>query len=92
MLGLGDPDQAALAAAEAPFRACADVLEATLGRQPFLTGQRLTLADISVAATLIYAEAASMPLADYSALQAWRHKVAAIPAWAVARPQPKVAA
>ena len=92
MLGLGDPDEAVLAAAETPFRACADVLEATLGRQPFLSGQRLTLADISVAATLVYAEAASMPLADYSALQVWRLKVAAIPAWTAARPQPKAAA
>lgn len=92
MLGLGDPDQAALAAAEAPFRACADVLEATLGTQPYLAGERLTLADISVAATLIYAEAASIPLADYTAVQKWRQKVSAIPAWPVARPQARIAA
>ena len=92
MLGLGDPDEAALAAADAPFRACADILEATLGRQAYLAGERLTLADISIAATLIYAEAASMPLADYPALRSWRLKVSAIPAWSVARPQAKVAA
>src|SRR5947209_20109998 len=92
MLGLGDPDEAALAAAEAPFRACADILEATLAKQPYLAGERLTLADISVAATLIYAEAASMPIADYPALQSWRERVSAIPACSIARPQTRVAA
>jgi glutathione S-transferase len=92
MLGLGDPDEAAIAAAEAPFRACIDIVETTLGRQPYLAGERLTLADISIAATLIYAEAASMPLADYPALQSWRQKVAALPAWSVARPQARAAA
>lgn len=92
MLGIGEPDEEALAAAEAPFRACAEVLEATLARQPYLAGERLTLADISIAATLIYAEAASMPLADYPAMQSWRQRVSAIPAWAVARPHPKAAA
>jgi glutathione S-transferase len=92
MLGLGDPDEAAIAAAEAPFRACIDIVETTLGSQPYLAGERLTLADISIAATLIYAEAASMPLADYPALQSWRQKVGAIPAWSVARPQARVAA
>jgi glutathione S-transferase len=92
MLGLGDPDAAALAAAEAPFLTCIDIVETTLGRQPYLAGERLTLADISIAATLIYAEAASMPLADYPALQSWRQKVSAIPAWSVARPQARAAA
>jgi glutathione S-transferase len=90
MVGLGDPDEAALAAAEAPFRACADVLEATLGKRPYLT--EFTLADISIAATLIYVEAASMPVADYSALQGWRQQVSAIPAWAASRPQARIAA
>jgi len=92
MLGLGEPDQDALAAAEAPFRACAEVLEATLAKQPYLAGERLTLADISVAATLIYAKAACMPLAHYAAVRNWRQKVSAIPAWLVARPPARAAA
>lgn len=92
MLGLGEPDEAAVAAADAPFRACADILEATLASQPYLAGERLTLADISIGATLIYAEAASMPLADYPALQTWRQKVSAIPAWVIARRPPRLAA
>jgi len=92
MLGLGDPDEASLAAADAPFRACADVLEETLGRQSYLAGDRLTLADLSVGATLIHAEAARMPLDEYPALQDWRRKVSSIPAWVAARPQPRAAA
>lgn len=92
MLSLGDPEEAVLAAAEAPLRACADVLEATLGRQRYLTGDRPTLADISLAATLIYAEAARMPLTKFPALQNWRQKVSAMPAWAIARPPAKAAA
>ena len=92
LLGLGDPDKAALPAAEAPFRTCGEVLEATLGRQAYLTGHRLTLADLSIAATLVHAEAANMPMANYPALKSWRQEVAAIPAWAVVRPHTKAAA
>ena len=92
MLGLGEPDQAILAAAEAPMLACAGVLEGTLRKQPFLAGEQLTLADISIVASLVYAEAARMPLAEFPALQRWRQTVAATPAWSVARPPAKVAA
>lgn len=83
-LGLGDPDAATLAAAEAPMRACAAVLEASLSEHPYLAGDEPTLADISIAATLIYAEAARMPLAEFEALQRWRQMVSSIPAWSVA--------
>lgn len=92
MSGLGEPDQAILAAAEAPMLACAGVLEGTLSKQPFLAGEQLTLADISIAASLVYAEAARMPLAEFPALQRWRQKVSAIPAWPVVRPPVKAAA
>lgn len=92
MVGQGEPDQGVLAAAEAPMIACAEVLEGTLSKQPFLAGEQMTLADISIAASLIYAEAARMPLAQFPALQRWRQKVSAIPAWPVVRPPAKAAA
>lgn len=92
MLSLGEPDEAILAAAEAPFRALAEVLETTLKRQPYLAGKSFTLADIATAATLIYAEPARMPLDGFEAVQAWRERVSSIPAWAAARNPLKIAA
>lgn len=92
MLGLGEPDQTILAAAEAPMLACAEVLEGTLSKQPFLAGEKLTLADISIVASLIYAEAARMPLDRFAALQQWRQRVLAIPAWSVVRLPTRAAA
>jgi glutathione S-transferase len=92
MLGLGDPDEAVIAAADAPMRGCAEVLEGVLSNQPYLTGEQLTLADIALASTLIYAEPARMPLADYSALQRWRQRVVSLPAWLAVQPPARVAA
>ena len=92
MLGLGEPDEAVLAAAEIPLRECGEVLEGVLEKQPYLAGDQLTLADISLVASLTYAEAARMPLTEYAALQRWREAVSSIPAWVAARPPAKAAA
>lgn len=52
-----------------------------LTRQPFLAGDRFSLADITLFAALAFAEGAGLPIAaDLNALAAWRARVAALPA------------
>ncbi len=54
------------------------LLEAHLKDREFLVGERLTIADLSIAAMLIYANV----LPDgYPALRQWRARVAGLPAW-----------
>ena len=48
------------------FNREARVLDAHLGKQPYLVGQEPTLADFSVAAPLFYAKEAELPLAPYA--------------------------
>ena len=57
ILGLGDTDPAALKKAEAAFHRDASVLEAHLGKHPYLANDALTLADFSVGSYLHYADA-----------------------------------
>src|SRR5215471_7246808 len=66
ILNLGPPDEAAVAKATAAFNKEATVLEAHLTKQPYLVGKDLTLADFSVAANLLYAKEAELPLEPYA--------------------------
>lgn len=55
-----------------------ELLEGHLEGREFLVGNRLTIADLSIAAMLIYASA--LP-AGYPAIEQWRTRVARLPAW-----------
>jgi glutathione S-transferase len=52
----------------------------------------LTLADLSVAAVLVYAKEAEMPLAQYPRVQEWSGRIYALPAWRETAPTPTAAA
>ena len=80
--GLGDPDAAVLAAAEAPFHRAAAVLDAHLKGKSYLAGgDKLSIADFVVASPLIHAAAAKMPLEPYAEITRWHARLAALPAW-----------
>jgi len=85
---LGDPDPAALAKAQPDFDSYASVLEAHLDGRTWLLGDTLTIADITNAASLMYAEAASVPLAPYPHIRRWFDQLQALPAWAETAPPP----
>ncbi len=87
VVGLGPPDEAAVARALDNFARDARVLNAHLGRQRYIVGDALTLADFSVAGPLVYFEPAGMPLADYPKLADWFGRVTALPCWKDAAPQ-----
>lgn len=92
ILNIGPPDEAAVAKATAAFNKEATVLEAHLTKQPYLVGKDLTLADFSVAANLLYAKEAELPLGPYARVQEWFGRVSALPCWRETAPQQRPAA
>ena len=63
------------------------LLENHLGKQPYLAGKDITLADFSVASPLFHAEGAGLPMAPYKKVQEWFSRVAALPCWNQTAPQ-----
>ena len=87
-LNLGPPDAAVVEKGTECFHREARVLDAHLAKQPYLTGSELTLADISVAASLAYNKEAVMPLEPYEHIRDWFGRVTALPAWRQTAPEP----
>jgi glutathione S-transferase len=92
ILNLGPPDAAAVAKAIGAFNKEAALLEAHLAKQPYLVGKEVTLADFSVAANLLYAKEAELPLGPYPRVQEWLGRVSALPCWRETAPQRPAAA
>ncbi len=92
LFNLGPPDEAIVARGTECFNKEAKMLDAHLAKQQYLVGNALTLADFAVAAPLLYAKQAEMPLGAYSDLRGWFERVAALPCWSETAPQlPKAA-
>ncbi|WP_144186580.1 glutathione S-transferase family protein [Elioraea rosea] len=79
--GLGDPDPAAVADAQAAWRAAAGVLETHLEGRTWLLGDRLTVADFAIGVALPYADAARIPLSEFPRITAWHERLCALPGW-----------
>jgi glutathione S-transferase len=86
ILGLGPPDTAAIAAAEAALAKEGPVLDAHLAGRKFLCGDDVTLADFAVGSYLVYADRAQMKLAPYPNLVHWKNAVIGLPAWGKSAP------
>lgn len=87
MMGAGEPDVELLARSEESLRALFTILERALGggaSDPEIGGQLPTLADYSVAATLMYAEPARLPIEGFNAIARWRAQIAMLPSWLAA--------
>jgi glutathione S-transferase len=87
-LNLGPPDAAIVERGIEGFHREARVLDAHLSKQPYLTGSELTLADISVAASITYSKEAEIPVEPYQHIQDWFTRVSALPAWRQTAPEP----
>jgi len=92
MLNLGPPDETVIAKGVEAFNKEAAMLDAHLGKQKYLVGDTLTIADFAVAATLFYAKEAELPLGPYPHLRGWSERVMALPCWTATAPQMAVAA
>ena len=81
LAGMGEPDNAAIAKVEPQFHALADVLNGHLRGKRFLLGDKLTVADFSVATGMVFSSAAQFPLEKYPEVTRWYDGFRALPAW-----------
>ena len=81
MFGMGAPDAAKVDEALVNFRRFAAVLNQNLDHKDHLAGDALTIADLTVASSLMYAEQTDAPLAEFPNLQAWFTRIRVMEAW-----------
>ena len=81
VLKSGEPDPAALEKGAEQFHRAGKVLDQQLKRSAFVAGDRLTVADFSIAAPLNYAAMAKFPLEPYGQIGRWYAALRALPAW-----------
>lgn len=86
MKGLGEADPIEIKKGEEPYHRYAGVLDRHLANHAYLSGKGLTLADISVASYLMYAQSAHVPLDNYSHIRRWFAQIEALPAWQQTQP------
>lgn len=81
VMGIMEPDMAALAKAEELFHRSAKVLDDQLRGKKYVTGDNLTVADFALGGDLVHAEAAKIPLGPYPEISRWFASLQALPAW-----------
>ncbi len=80
------PDPAMIAYHERFLHQFLKVLDAHLAQRAWISGDRLSLADLSIAATLMYAQRAELPVATYANVQALLARVHELQAWKQTEP------
>ena len=78
---LTDAQRAQLPAKRAAGEAALALMDDALGRNPFLVGDRVTLADIALYAYTHVAEDGGFQLGGYPAVRAWLERIAAAPGY-----------
>jgi glutathione S-transferase len=81
MMGLGEPDTTKIADALAGFRRFAAVLNQRLDGKQYIVGNALTVADLTVASSLMYAEPLEVPLGEFPNVKAWFGRITALDGW-----------
>jgi glutathione S-transferase len=81
LIGAGAPDRAEVERGERLVARFAPVLDAHLEGRTWVAGEGVTLADLSLAAPLTFAQQAAVPLEAYANVTAWLARVRALDAW-----------
>lgn len=81
LLAIGEPDPKEIAKGQERFKAVAQVLDAQLKDRQYVTGDALTVADISIGAPLNLARPAGIPFDQYPNIRRWHATLAELPAW-----------
>ncbi|MGE0604707.1 MAG: glutathione S-transferase family protein [Xanthobacteraceae bacterium] len=84
----GPANPAAAEEASKQWRPNAAVLDEHLSSRSYLVGDRLTIADFSVAVTLPYAKKAKIPLDEFPNIVRWHDRPNELPAWREPFPAP----
>lgn len=86
MMGMGDPDQRKVDDALANFRRFAAVLNKRLEGKKYVVGDALTIADLTLASSLMYAKQTEAPLGEFPNIQAWFSRINDSDAWKKTNP------
>jgi glutathione S-transferase len=81
MFGMGEPNEAKITEALTHFRRFAAVLDARLAKSQYLVSNALTIADLTVASSLMYAEQAGVPVAEFPNVEAWFARISSLEGW-----------
>lgn len=81
MFGMGEPDAAKIEEALVNLRRYAAVLNQHLEGKTYVIGNALTLADLTLASTLMYAKQVDVPLAEFPHIQSWLGRITELEAW-----------
>jgi glutathione S-transferase len=81
MMGLGEPDVGKIQEALSNFRRFAAVLNKRLEGKQYIVGSALTVADLTIASSLMYAKQAEVPLAEFPNVQAWFSRITGLEGW-----------
>jgi glutathione S-transferase len=81
MMGMGEPDAGKVEEALTNFRRFAAVLNKRLDGNQYVVGASMTLADLTLASSLMYAKQAEVSLADYPNIQAWFSRISDMDTW-----------
>jgi len=81
MMGLGEPDVAKVQDALGNFRRFAAVLDKRLEGKQYIVGNALTIADLTLASSLMYAKQVEAPLAEFPNVNAWFSRISALDGW-----------
>jgi len=88
MLGMGDPDPRKIDEALTNFRRFGAVLNKRLDGRQYVVGSTLTVADLTLASSLMYAKQAEVPLAEIPNVQTWFSRISDLDAWKKTNPSP----
>jgi glutathione S-transferase len=81
MLGLGAPDAAKVQEGVTNFRRWGAVLDARLAGKSYVVGNSLTVADLTLGSSLMYAKQAEVPVSEFPNVEAWFGRITALDGW-----------
>jgi glutathione S-transferase len=86
MFGMGEPDQSKIDEALANFRRFASVLNKRLDGRRYIVAESLTLADLTLASSLMYAKQTEVPVGEFPGIQAWLSRMSDMDGWKATNP------
>jgi glutathione S-transferase len=87
MTGMGEPDPRKIDEALTGFRRFGAVLDERLRGKRYIVGDSLTIADLTIASSLMYAKETNAPLGDFPSIQSWYSGISEMEAWKKTNPQ-----
>jgi glutathione S-transferase len=81
MFGMGEPDASKVDEALTNFRRFAAVLSKQLDGKSYIVGDAVTLADLTLASSLMYVKQAQVPIDEFPIVQAWFARISDTDAW-----------